>query len=189
MEGHGDPISRVVTPLTHRIHTYIHIYIYIFFFTQHTRPFIVVIYNPTYKDRLVAHRDVNVGCCRSWMNGWGWKIYRDTDPPPKINDMEPKDLWFVDVSPFPFRVIFRLQQPLVFRRVILCMLIWDLETEAVWSVWQCWWFRNPTKEKKAKQLIWWISPMLMPSLKLTASSHLKVDAWNTILSFWDPAGC
>ena len=53
------------------------------------------------------------------MKGWGWKNFRDTDPPPKFKDMEPKHVWFVDVSPFPFRVIFRFQ-PLVFRRVFFC---------------------------------------------------------------------
>ena len=26
---------------------------------------------------------------------------------------------------------------------------------------------------------------ILPSLKLTASLHLKMDGWNTILSFWD----
>ena len=26
---------------------------------------------------------------------------------------------------------------------------------------------------------------MLPSLKLTASSHLKMDGWNTILSYWE----
>ncbi len=28
--------------------------------------------------------------------------------------------------------------------------------------------------------------MVLPSLKLTASLHLKMDGWKTILSFWGP---